>query len=696
MEIPKYKEIVKRFILQDDTSYALMLDGEWGSGKTHFWENIICKEILEETKKVSTKHAYIPIYISLNGKASVEEIKTEILQTQIAQRTGVSLNTIKIGHLLGSGILKFAKQTLDINKIAEQFDLDLSEGGLQKNIFKNIKSPFSKKDEDLLIKASQDPFRFLICFDDLERSRVNIQEVWGVMSDFVEQQKNTKVIILANTKELEEDTKKQFNKIKEKVVGQNIPFKPTGRSVLEEFVRKIAENYQKEQTDYQSNFSSATFIIKYFQEELINAVDVENLNFRVIKTAIKKLFELLDIIVRSNRQVRDSNKLKVYSENGFPISKKVLQLLIYQTIKISSTNSLKEFNQNEVHAFINRKKTHPFNNPNDIGSFLSYNYPDTIDEENKGKMKPYEAIEKVLAKQEISYNDANEEILSYIVFYSFSEIELLRILKIIEEQELEPDIKQAYDDFKVLQEYVHGKEHNEIIDNLQKVLENLKLGRYHYISIYHILEQIHISYLSNGYYEINEDELMKACEQGLSKISLNTSTKIYHFFYVNEVLKIHTQYYLLAFKKLFDKWRDDHNYKLELEQGKKIHKDFYDNGRIDFDILWHHYSRGNTGFFVYLCNNDLIFKFLKIILSKNEYIHRLTFIINMIYNKCIIVDNPKEWQREEKIKDGLSEKEIFTLRYLGILVRTYQNKKFDRTKEIHLNNLVEAIHRLCK
>lgn len=685
MKISEYKKIVKKFILDADTSYALMLDGEWGSGKTHFWENTICKEILEETKKVSSKHTYIPIYISLNGKANIEEIKTEILQTQIAQRTGVSLNTIKIGHLLGSGILKFAKQTLDINKIAEQFDWDLSEGGLQKNIFKNIKSPFNKKDEDLLIKASQDSFRFLICFDDLERSRVNIQEVWGVMSDFVEQQKNTKVIILANTKELEEETKKQFNKIKEKVVGQHVPFTPIGKDVLKGFLQTMVDRYNKDQTDYQSDYSSATFILENFQEELINAIDEENINFRSVKSATKNLFTLLDLLRISNRNIKTSEQLKPNKSNGFPKSKSVIRIIIKQTVRISLLHTKMPFNLKSVTAFIKEKKEKPFKKTDDFFYDIFTNK----------KSSPNEYIGDRLRKAKIDYNDVNEEILNYIVNYNCNTLALLVKLKPLEKKDLTQHTEKAYEDHKRFFNFIYGREHSDVVENLKSVLEHVRQGRYPYTNTHNIIWSFYKNYLNNGYSEVTDKELKDAYKQGLRQNSVYIDKKVNFELYFSEV--IHGDYVetLNEYRDIFDSWKKEHNSNLELEQGKQIYQNVYNDNEINFDLLYDYYHRGFTGFFFYLSSNDLRTNFLAVSLNTNENIDKLRKLINSLRIKDVKVENPDKYTPTTKIQEGLSKEERNSLKHLHKLVSKYSEEgKFDTTKKIHLQSLCTSLEKL--
>ncbi|MDD3598463.1 P-loop NTPase fold protein [Sulfuricurvum sp.] len=76
-------EKLKKYLIGDnDDGYLLneisngkviMLSGEWGSGKTHFWH------LSEDSIKAKLDQKEKPnIYISLYGKSSLQEIETEV------------------------------------------------------------------------------------------------------------------------------------------------------------------------------------------------------------------------------------------------------------------------------------------------------------------------------------------------------------------------------------------------------------------------------------------------------------------------------------------------------------------------------------------------------------------------------------------------------------------------------------------
>ncbi|PFV68696.1 hypothetical protein COL05_29520 [Bacillus sp. AFS059628] len=52
-ETEKYTvDSVLNYIKRENTSYAILLNGEWGSGKTYFWENVLKEKITNINKKI--------------------------------------------------------------------------------------------------------------------------------------------------------------------------------------------------------------------------------------------------------------------------------------------------------------------------------------------------------------------------------------------------------------------------------------------------------------------------------------------------------------------------------------------------------------------------------------------------------------------------------------------------------------------
>lgn len=58
------KEEVLRYLKDESYQYAILIDGEWGSGKTYFVNNILTKEIKKQEEKTEKPRSvkYISLY----------------------------------------------------------------------------------------------------------------------------------------------------------------------------------------------------------------------------------------------------------------------------------------------------------------------------------------------------------------------------------------------------------------------------------------------------------------------------------------------------------------------------------------------------------------------------------------------------------------------------------------------------------
>ena len=52
MQIDK---IITDYVSAKDTDYAIMIDGEWGAGKTWYWENVLTEQIKQIPTKDNTE-----------------------------------------------------------------------------------------------------------------------------------------------------------------------------------------------------------------------------------------------------------------------------------------------------------------------------------------------------------------------------------------------------------------------------------------------------------------------------------------------------------------------------------------------------------------------------------------------------------------------------------------------------------------
>ncbi len=167
-------ESILDYIRSDYTDYAIMINGEWGSGKTYFWNNKIRPKI--ESMQLNGKR-YTAIYMSLYGISNLEEISKKIFieTTQLMDK-----NLKKYMDASGvKNIPEYAKTGLDM---ANFF-------GVTQNGDRIDYGQFFSTDDKVL------------CFDDLERANVDVIDILGYINNFVEHD-HIKTIIICNEKEL--------------------------------------------------------------------------------------------------------------------------------------------------------------------------------------------------------------------------------------------------------------------------------------------------------------------------------------------------------------------------------------------------------------------------------------------------------------------------------------------------------------
>ena len=167
-------ESILDYVRSDYTDYAIMINGEWGSGKTYFWNNQIRNKI--ESLKLNGKK-YKTIYMSLYGISNLEEISKKIF-IETTQLMDKNLRKYMATHKQ-TQIPEYAKTSLDMAN------------------FFGVAQNGDKVDYDEFFSI-QDK---VLCFDDLERANVDVIDILGYINNFVEHD-HMKTIIICNEKEL--------------------------------------------------------------------------------------------------------------------------------------------------------------------------------------------------------------------------------------------------------------------------------------------------------------------------------------------------------------------------------------------------------------------------------------------------------------------------------------------------------------
>lgn len=174
------KEEILRYIKDRTYNYAVLIDGEWGSGKTYFVKKIIVPSINEQEKFSGTDRAVK--YISLYGCKNIGDVQENIAWSFAENARQKIKNKASWGN--------------SADKISENAFLS------SRKIGNAILEKFLPK--DLLYQIASDWLNlgeFIFIFDDLERCECPINELFGFLNELIEHE-NTKVIIIANEKEV--------------------------------------------------------------------------------------------------------------------------------------------------------------------------------------------------------------------------------------------------------------------------------------------------------------------------------------------------------------------------------------------------------------------------------------------------------------------------------------------------------------
>lgn len=447
-------EAIINYVDEDLYSYAVLIDGEWGCGKTYFIKEYLCDKLEDHEKNKAKIGQYKEkriVYLSLYGVKSVEEVSKQILMESYLSKTGKIKGFLKKGTEVTGKMLPVL---FDIIK-AKGLEVDVD------NVSNAVGGLLSVKDSILI-------------FDDLERCDCPINEILGYINTFVEHD-GMKVILVANQKEIgkstylvnqelkylvaahknilfeektvsekiletvgDKKTKEQepvelsavklrmdklfgqnelYEKVKEKLVGVTIYYYPALHEILTKLIKNKSLN-----DDLQELLSNE---ISFFEEFMVNE---EHPNLRTFQFFLSKISDLYEVIRKLAEEGREAF-LKYIIEYSFKVC-------------VCHKNGTLEYNWkgNEEYGFKHIGKVDLF------GSNLTFRFVDdfvvksVLDEERVKKMfevyvneyiKPQSNQLEVFRKLEISwYLSTDDEV----------ENQLEEILKELGENEYDVEV----------------------------------------------------------------------------------------------------------------------------------------------------------------------------------------------------------------------------------------------------------------
>ncbi|MBT3878293.1 MAG: hypothetical protein HOF76_04460 [Candidatus Scalindua sp.] len=250
------KRAVKAYIDTADTMYAIMIDGDWGCGKTYFWKNTI-RPIVGHDEA---------LYVSLFGLKDINDIENEIFKAMSFIRENA------VGFFKGF----LGKSAIDISE-------DVKLGGIGFAVQYGMQVW-----KETRLKKSKNLF---ICFDDMERWAGDMEVCLSYINKLVEHD-GTKCLIIGNSKRIKDGSKKNFNLTKDKTIGFRYRLTHSSEDVfgaafkLTNFSNKESETIIKD--IYQNNEAR---INSYLQNSKCS-------NIRIVSTTLS----FLDKIVNKNHE----------------------------------------------------------------------------------------------------------------------------------------------------------------------------------------------------------------------------------------------------------------------------------------------------------------------------------------------------------------------------------------------------------
>lgn len=274
MNTKELKDYIKHYISEDKTKTAIMLTGDWGSGKSYFIQN----ELLPELDK---KYAVVSLY----GLNNLFEVNRSLYFELRFKPNNRKSEVYSASKLVAKTVAKGVASYFGV-------DLNISEKDLQK-----MYNSVNAKNK-------------LIIFEDVERSNIGILDFLGYVNNLVEQD-GCKVMLVVNEAEFIKYKEKEYATKSEKQIGElcesfsdseNKIFTKTTEEYLSKKEKTIGDtihfvcDFENSLKSIISTFDNTTlslFADDKLVKEIKNICDYENnFNLRALIFACQKAVDI--------------------------------------------------------------------------------------------------------------------------------------------------------------------------------------------------------------------------------------------------------------------------------------------------------------------------------------------------------------------------------------------------------------------
>ncbi len=295
---------IMHYLEEDKTHTAIMLTGEWGSGKTYYVENVLVPFLQREKKNripfLKKGKENRCVVISLYGLEDLSDISKSIYMELRMKALDKDSEAVSTGKLIAKTVAKGIAGKLGL-------DVNMSEDDL-KRIYSSI---------DLSDK--------LLVFEDLERSDIEISKLLGYVNNLVERD-GVKVLLVANENEILGKSSETFDFDYSKLFSENPQNdeEECNKNCVPEEVQKYLRIKEKTISDticFESDYCEAVKnILAVFKNEKLK--EIINQDPRIIEQLALVVMEschknIRTFIFATQKTVDIFNKIEGYYNKDF-------------------------------------------------------------------------------------------------------------------------------------------------------------------------------------------------------------------------------------------------------------------------------------------------------------------------------------------------------------------------------------------
>lgn len=286
MKSRELTEFILDYTNKTKTNYAIMMNGEWGIGKSYYIKNDLFEALKKDNKKC--------IVISLYRLQKTSEISGIIILEKMFMNKKKLKNVISVGGNITTTLIKSYAENQGIKLNADGKGLD------------KLKK---------LVNLSNT----LIILEDVERTMIPIEKLFGYINNMVEQD-HEKILLVCNENEIiskyenksdsnNSNIDNEYQCFKEKTIGDTVRFE----SEIDEAIKNIMKSHFAEEYSF--------FLEDEEIEKILNIMHSQNdYNLRSFIFACQKIFDIFEKTkVKDNKDENTKYIMKniFYSVLGF-------------------------------------------------------------------------------------------------------------------------------------------------------------------------------------------------------------------------------------------------------------------------------------------------------------------------------------------------------------------------------------------